>query len=206
MNATHAARNPVTPTLDGSRRSRHHLRGASRRIGLAATVTALSLLPIAPSSASAAAPGRLTLPQVVQEAVNRAQQEHPGAQFYGADAVLPRPTSDPKDVQSWWVRFRARDTSNSFQYKYATDGRYQATQPWKLPLGIKAVSSFKMTEEQAHALALEHGHTGQFKALYFGEPVTVQAHPTYWFCIPGENQTVAVDTVTHDVTTPWDCP
>ena len=176
------------------------------RASALATTTLLGILPIAQSSASAAAPGRFTLPQIVQEAVQRAQQEQPGAQFYGAEAVLPQPVTDPKDVQSWRVHFRAKDTSKSFQYKYTVDGRYQGTQPWTPPqVGAKAVSSFTMTEEQAHALARGQGHTGAFKALYLGEPVVQNPHPIYWFCIPGENQTVAVDTVTREVTTPMGC-
>ncbi|MFF3003211.1 hypothetical protein ACFVTF_10425 [Kitasatospora sp. NPDC057940] len=200
MNTTRTARTPATPALNGCRTSRRRLRA---RIGLAATATALSLLPIAPSTASAAP--HLPLTQIVREAKVKAQQEHPGSQFYDADAVLLAPTTNPNDVQAWWIRFRAKGSEPSFEYKYSTTGQYQSTQPWSVPIGIQAISSFTMTEVQAHDLAVKAGHTGAFKPLYLNEPVVQNPHPTYYFCIPSEGRTVAVDTATGHVTTPWPC-
>ncbi|MFD8708188.1 hypothetical protein ACFV1W_37360 [Kitasatospora sp. NPDC059648] len=191
---------PTTPTTPTRRRPRR----ACRRIGLAATATAFALLPLAPP-AGAAPSTHLPLTQILREAVNRAHHEHPDAQFYGAQAVLPLPTTHPQDVRAWWIHFRAKDPAKSFEYRYATNGQYQGTQPWKTPIGIRAVSGFTLTESQAHDLAVRQGHTGAFKALYLSEPVVEQPHPTYYFCIPSENKTVAVDTVTHSVTTPLGC-
>ncbi|MFH9347604.1 hypothetical protein [Kitasatospora sp. NPDC017646] len=204
MTTTRTTPTPACVPSNGNGNPRRRLRAAPWRIGLAASATALSLLPIAPS-ADAAPSAHLPLTQILREAVNRAHHEHPDAQFYGADAVLPRPTTNPQDIRAWMIHFRTKDPAKSFEYTYATNGQYQGRQSWKPPLGLGAVSAFTMTESQAHELAARHGHTGAFKALYLNEPVVQRPHPTYYFCIPGENATVAVDTVTHTVTTPIGC-
>ncbi|MGW1174698.1 hypothetical protein ACWD4P_13360 [Kitasatospora sp. NPDC002543] len=122
-----------------------------------------------------------------------------------ADAVLLTSTTNPNDVQASWIRFRAKDSEPSFEYKYSTTGQYQSTQPWRVPIGIQAISPFTMTEVQAHDLAVKTGHTGAFKPLYLNEPVVQNPRPTYYFCIPSEGRTAAVDTLTGHVTTPWSC-
>ncbi len=163
---------------------------------------ALCLLPIAPS-AGAAPSAHLPLPQIVREAVSRAQHEHPGRGAMGPGPSWPGPRPVPRTCGPGWSVSGPRMRRSPFAYTYTANGQDRSTQSWKPPVGIGAVCALGLTEGQAHDLALGRRHTGAFKALYGQRARRAAGAPT--FRVPRENETVAVDTVPRAVTTPLGC-
>lgn len=152
---------------------------------------------IAAPAASARVAEAIELPTLVQSA----KQSYANADFYGADAVLPGPISDPEGVIEWHLRFVSHEEGieSDFQLDYSAEGVYLRTEPWHRGLGIQVIEDFAMTQDSALRQLRSHGYAGGFSTLYLSQPLVPNSQPTYYFCMTKTHSLVGVGARTHAI-------
>ncbi|MFE2754889.1 hypothetical protein ACFXGA_23090 [Actinosynnema sp. NPDC059335] len=158
-------------------------------------LTALALCLAATGLVTGAAQARTTqavdLPGLVAQAKERAAWEHPGADFFGADAEFDSPIWEPRGVERWALNFfPAREEDDErrtgFSYVYTVDGEFIGEREWAWRFGIQVVEEFALDQFQALDILRDAGYRGPFTQLYLAQPLVPRSQPTYYFCFSHE--------------------
>lgn len=159
---------------------------------LAALALCLTATGLVTGAAHARTTQAVDLPGLVTQAKERAHWEHPGADFYGAEAEFDSPIMDPRGVKRWALNsFPARDEHDDedrtgFSYVYTVDGEFVEEREWEWRFGIEVVEEFGMDQFEAHAIVRRAGYRGPFTELYLAQPLVPGSEPTYYFCFSHE--------------------